>query len=155
MIYKTNEFGNFFGNWFKCFVDYFCFNIFFCAKKGIYHVREHCCRWSITNSTADDKRAIRLTNVSPFTIVLFDKDAPTSKAQGLSYLHWAKSGNDVIIPYQGPTPPPLTGTHTYRFNLYDGLINHIINEKRDQFDIEKLDSELKKFDSVYFTVDSS
>ena len=54
------------------------------------------------------------TNVSPFTIVLFDKDAPTSKAQGLSYLHWAKSGNDVIIPYQGPTPPPLTGTYNQR-----------------------------------------
>lgn len=54
-----------------------------------------------------------------------DPDAPP-KTPGKSYLHWLvvniqngdlASGREILS-YQKPTPPPGTGRHSYRIQLY-------------------------------------
>ena len=59
--------------------------------------------------------------------MMFDPDAPVSKARGLSYLHWLQTNinvstntsvnEDTNVAYQGPAPPRGSGDHNYIFSL--------------------------------------
>lgn len=48
-------------------------------------------------------------------VVLSDPDATQP-----DYIHWIASSTKEILPYQGPSPPPGTGTHRYIFTLAKG-----------------------------------
>ena len=84
-----------------------------------------------------------------YTLIMIDPDAgkktPTNTRPGNSdryYLHWLvinipANGNiaegDVVVPYAGPTPPPNTGSHEYRFLLYKqqvSIVNGTIVKER-------------------------
>ena len=75
----------------------------------------------------------------PYALVMIDPDAgkktPNNRSPGNAdkyYLHWLivnipSSGDlsegTVVVPYQGPTPPPNTGKHRYHFILYKQNLN--------------------------------
>ena len=91
------------------------------------------------------------------TLVMIDPDAggkPNGPRPGNSdkyYLHWIVvnihdgdvSTGDPIVPYQGPTPPPLTGKnykHEYIFQLYEqpcGLTTGLNVKDRPQWSLQQ------------------
>ncbi|XP_063588472.1 protein D2-like isoform X1 [Penaeus indicus] len=78
-------------------------------------------------------KSVRYENVEAgetYTLVMVDPDAPNHKA-GEAWLHWILSnveasdlqngnvGNgNIVVEYNGPTPPRGSGTHRYFFYLY-------------------------------------
>jgi phosphatidylethanolamine-binding protein (PEBP) family uncharacterized protein len=70
----------------------------------------------------------------PYTLVMYDPDAPASKPN--SYLHWIQSpiGN---IEYMGPSPPAGSGDHRYIFEIYEGTPIGLVAD-RSQFSLDKI-----------------
>lgn len=88
---------------------------------------------------------------SPYTLIMFDWDAPSSKLNNKQYLHWAITSEKTLVPYQPPSPPQGTGIHRYQFNTYKGLLDKI-DTPRDQFDISTVDLKLES--STLFNIRS-
>ncbi len=72
--------------------------------------------------------------LGPYTLVMYDPDAPASKPN--SYLHWIQSpiGN---IEYMGPSPPARSGDHRYIFEIYEGAPIGLV-EDRSHFSLDKI-----------------
>jgi phosphatidylethanolamine-binding protein (PEBP) family uncharacterized protein len=51
------------------------------------------------------------------TLVLYDPDAVNP-----SYIHWIATAKESLLPYKGPSPPPGTGIHHYKFALVKGPV---------------------------------
>jgi len=81
------------------------------------------------NQTIKEPR-VYLENIrSPYTIIMYDPDAPDG-----NYIHWLIVNNEKKIPYTPPNPPK-NEIHNYIFRLYDNAlsdkkINEIINNNR-------------------------
>jgi phosphatidylethanolamine-binding protein (PEBP) family uncharacterized protein len=81
------------------------------------------------NQTIKEPR-VYLENIrSPYTIIMYDPDAPDG-----NYIHWLIVNNEKKIPYTQPNPPK-NEIHNYIFRLYDNAlsdkkINEIINNNR-------------------------
>lgn len=97
-----------------------------------------------------------------YTIILVDPDAPSKNNPIYKYwLHWLvtniKNNKEVIIDYDGPSPPKNSGDHRYIFILFehDKKIN-IKLSKRNNFDINSFAKiyNLKLVDTNYFIVKS-
>lgn len=91
-----------------------------------------------------------------YTTVLVDPDAPTRINPVYKYwLHWLVVNNDeIIMPYQGPSPPIGSGPHNYVFIIYEQenpihveKIRDRPNFKLDQFEAN---NKLKFVASNYF-----
>lgn len=73
-------------------------------------------------STAPSVSYVVPKDAKLFTLMMFDPDVPQ---KGKEYLHWLIvdiKGNDlstgrVLVPYEGPHPPPNSGIHRYIFTL--------------------------------------
>lgn len=50
-----------------------------------------------------------------YTLLMQDPDAVKP-----DWIHWLASATTTFLPQQGPTPPPGTGVHRYRFVLFQG-----------------------------------
>jgi len=48
-------------------------------------------------------------------LIMWDRNAMAG-----TYLHWIQDVAGAIVPYEGPAPPPGTGTHNYVFRLIKG-----------------------------------
>jgi phosphatidylethanolamine-binding protein (PEBP) family uncharacterized protein len=48
-------------------------------------------------------------------VLMYDPDA--SKPD---WIHWIVTAEETLLPYQGPTPPPKSGLHRYKFLLLPG-----------------------------------
>jgi phosphatidylethanolamine-binding protein (PEBP) family uncharacterized protein len=70
----------------------------------------------------------------PYTLVMYDPDAPASKPN--SYLHWIQSPIGDIE-YIGPSPPAGSGDHRYIFEIYEGAPIGLV-EDRSQFSLDKI-----------------
>jgi len=81
------------------------------------------------NQTIKEPR-VYLENIrSPYTIIMYDPDAPDG-----NYIHWLIVNNEKKIPYTPPNPPK-NEIHNYIFRLYDNAlsdkkINEITNNNR-------------------------
>ena len=88
---------------------------------------------------------------SCYTLVMIDPDAgktkPNDPRTGNYYLHWlvvnisggSLSSGEILVSYQGPTPPPGTGKHEYIFQLYKqpcGLTNGLTIKTRPNWSLE-------------------
>lgn len=62
-------------------------------------------------------------------VIMWDKNAMAG-----TYLHWLQGPKAAIISYEGPAPPPGTGTHHYVFRLIKG-IPKMIPAKRAAVDV--------------------
>ncbi len=56
-----------------------------------------------------------LTIPAGYYVMMYDPDAVKP-----DWIHWIADAEKIILPYQGPTPPPGTGLHKYRFLLLPG-----------------------------------
>lgn len=57
----------------------------------------------------------RLTIPKGHYVLMYDPDA--SKPD---WIHWIVTAEKTLLPYQGPTPPPKSGLHRYKFLLLPG-----------------------------------
>jgi hypothetical protein len=48
-------------------------------------------------------------------VLMYDPDAVKP-----DWIHWIVTAEETLLPYQGPTPPPNTGIHRYKFLLLPG-----------------------------------
>lgn len=86
-----------------------------------------------------------------YTLLMIDPDAgktkPNDPRTGTYYLHWLVvnisggdlSSGDVLVPYQGPTPPAGTGKHEYIFELYQqpcGLTTGLTIKTRPNWNLQ-------------------
>lgn len=51
-----------------------------------------------------------------FFLVMYDPNAVKP-----DWIHWIATAEKDILDYQGPSPPPGTGIHTYKFVLNSGI----------------------------------
>jgi phosphatidylethanolamine-binding protein (PEBP) family uncharacterized protein len=67
-------------------------------------------------------KAPKVTIPLGHTLVLYDPDAVQP-----SYIHWIATTSGSPLPYKGPSPPPGTGVHHYKFALVKGNIEVPVN----------------------------
>lgn len=69
------------------------------------------------------------------TLIMYDPDAVNP-----SWIHWISTSQGDILPYKGPTPPPGTGIHHYKFAILAGKIpnNFATNQNRGGKDVASL-----------------
>jgi hypothetical protein len=70
-----------------------------------------------------------------YTLVMYDPDAVKP-----SWIHWISSSDGDIVPYKGPSPPPGTGIHHYKFAVVAGNVpdNFATNQNRGRKDVSDL-----------------
>lgn len=81
-----------------------------------------------------------------YTLLMYDPDATHP-----SYIHWIATSQGDVLPYKGPSPPPGTGIHHYKFALIPGSIT--TNQNRSGKNVSKLVN--KAVNSTEFTVKSN
>lgn len=63
---------------------------------------------------------VPLTQQNGKVLVIHDQDAPAAKSQGKTWIHFIRYPDGrVLKEYSPPSPPPGSGTHTYRYVLVD------------------------------------
>lgn len=76
-----------------------------------------------------------------YTLIMYDPDAVKG-----THIHWLvininnniKNGT-ILLPYQGPAPPPKSGKHRYTFELY---------EQEDMLNLEPLSNRIITINSL-------
>jgi hypothetical protein len=66
-------------------------------------------------SQTETKNPPNLTIPKGHYVLMYDPDATKP-----DWIHWIVTAEETLLPYQGPTPPPKSGIHRYRFLLLPG-----------------------------------
>jgi large subunit ribosomal protein L35 len=104
-----------------------------------------------------------------YTIIMIDPDAPSSANP--IYKYWLHlliiNNNQIIVPFEPPTPPKNSGKHRYIIYLLKqkqsidknkiNLEKNGINIKRNNFNFAEFihDNNLETLDSVYFRTENN
>lgn len=74
-----------------------------------------------------------------YTVMMIDRDAPML-SNGKFWLHWLIiNSNNIIVPYNPPTPSKKSGAHRYYVLIFEQLkkLNYVVQFERMNFDVKK------------------